>query len=360
MRLLASVLIACGMIVALGGTARGCDPYWDWCDPWSDPYWDLPAYDATTWWDEPAVPTWWEPEPVPIAPSDPEARRAELGLHQVTEVYAGHVVVTEGALTTYTTETVSMEPGTAARLVATVGTGESSALDQAVLGGRATLSDGRPVAGAIYQNYVWNGSDYVVNAYVFFQDDSELAPPPPVAPEPAPTPTPAPPATPTPPPAPIPATSAPVASVAMPPAVATPIVEEAPAAPVAPAPPSTPPPSPRPLAAVSAGIAAAPQADPLPRVEVLRGRAIPLWVRAWVDGVPTRVRVWELLAGELIALGPLSGSGDEPLLATWRTVTPPGAAYTLRVRASVEVPGEGTREAVATVDVIVRAPALVE
>lgn len=359
MRRSLNALVACAVLLTLGGPARACDPYWDWCEPWSDPYWEIPAYEPVIWWEEP-VSTWWAPEPEPIVLPHPEARRAELGLHEVTEVFAGHMVVTDGPLTTYTTETVSREPGTAARLIGTVATGETSAFDDAVLGGRATLSDGRPVAGAIYENYVWNGTDYIVNAYVFFQDDSELAPPPPAAPVSEPTPRPAPAATAAPPIAPVPPPSPPVAAVAIPTAVATPLVEDVPPVPVQVPPVPAPTPTPRPSARVEAGIAAAPQADPLARIEVLRGRAIALWIRAAVDGIPARVASWQLHAGELVTLGPLSGTGDEPLLATWRTVTPPGAAYTVRVRANVDVPGEGAREALATVDVVVRAPALVD
>lgn len=85
-----------------------------------------------------------------------------------------------------------------------------------------------------------------------------------------------------------------------------------------------------------------------------------LWVRARVDGDPASVVSWRFLGGELVALGPLSGSGDEPLVATWRTVTGDEAPYTVQIRATVRIPGGGRREVDAAIEVSVRSPALVE
>lgn len=116
-----------------------------------------------------------EPRPTPIeVVPDREAMAEALGLHRVTEVWVEHTTTREGPVTTYSSRTEALAAGTYARLVARVGTGEPSPYDGVVLGGRTALRDGRPVAGEIYENYVWNGQDYVVNAYVFFQDDSEL------------------------------------------------------------------------------------------------------------------------------------------------------------------------------------------
>jgi hypothetical protein len=196
----------------------------------------------------------------------------------------------------------------------------------------------------------------VVTGYYLFQDDAETARGTSATPAPARTSAPAAPAvtvTPSPAPTPIP-----VAIATPPPALAAPSLGDAPAQPTEPPPPpAAPPPATR---VVSAGIALAPQADPVSRAEVLRGRRVPLWVRAWVDAVPARVTSWRLLSGELTALGPVSGTGDEPLVARWLEVGPPGTTFPLRMRAGVDVPGEGVRELDVSIDVVVRSPAIVE
>lgn len=385
MRALIVALLTAVILALSASPVRACDPYWDWWCDWYDPYWDPPAYEVA-WWDEPAyvvepvieAPAWsdpvvwvapevdalyaWaEPEPV-VAPApavipapDPMAEAAALGLHAVTEVFAGHVVTTAGDLTTYTSASAALDAGTAARVVATVSTGESTAYDDLVLGGRTTLTDGRAVAGQIYENYVWNGSEWVVNAYVFFQDDAELAR--------------AAQATPTPPPASVaPIVEAPVAAPVASPqqnVPAAPGASPRPAAPT-PAPAATPESGPPPSnevarpSSVAAGLALAPQADALGRIEVLRGRRVALWVRATVDGAPARVIRWELRGGEVTVLGPVAGSGDEPLVGSWRDVGRPGTSFVLTVRATVEVAGEGSREVDATIEVIVRSAAVVE
>lgn len=382
MRWIAVAALTAALVAGASAPVRACDPYWDWCG--YDPYWDLPAYadpSPTWWWDEPVYePSWsdpvvwsapgsdvlgaWtppapEPMPAPVAAPDPETRRAELGLHLVTQVYARHTVTSQGGVTTYGTDTVAMDAGTGAKLVATVGTGQSSSFDADVLGGRMTLSDGRLVAGDIYENYVWNGYDYVVNAYVFFQDDSEIARsrlittpqpiPASIPPVAVPTPVPVVPAA---------VVRTPVPVMTPTPAAVTPLTGDIPVAPITASPPTA---SSQPVPrAVRAGIALAAQADPLARVEVLRGRRVALWVRATVDGAPARVVAWQLLSGEVTTLGPISGGGDEPLVTTWRTISAPGVAFTIRLRASVEVPGEATREVEASIEVVVRSPALVE
>lgn len=347
--------------MSAAASAVACDPYWDACDgdgpAWSDPVvWSAPGSDDL---DAAAVAT----EPAPAALADPEGRRAELGLHVVTEVYAGHTVTTAGPVTTYATDTLALEAGTAARLLATVGTGEASAYDADLLGGRMTLSDGRVVAGAIYENYVWDGSDYVLNAYVFFQDDSETARAAEAVAPPA-LPASGPPAATTPETTPWAATSTSGAAPAAPdtdtfqaPASVAPLIEDVPGPIAGPPPDETPAPASR---AVRAGVALAPQADMLDRVEVLRGRRVRLWIRADVDGVPARVVAWRLVSGELTALGPISGDGDVPLAATWRSVGPAGTTFAVRLRVSVAVPAEGVRDVDASIDVVVRAPALVE
>lgn len=395
MRPLAVAVLGLALLLASGGSARACDPFWDWwCDSY-DPYWDVPAYDAA-WWAEPAYaeepaayvpptpdPIVWDapqtdvldvspavaPVPAPdpiafVAPPDAASEAAALGLHLVNEVFAGHVTTTSGDLTTYTSASTAYEAGTAARLVTSVATGEATAYDSVVLGGRTTLTDGRTVAGDIYENYAWSGSQWVVNAYVFFQDDSELArsaaptPPPPVTATAAPIPVapdPPPPAAPTP----VPVAAAPDAYVApiREPSLDVSVPPPADPRPVADAPAAVTTPRPR---AVRAGMALAANADVLSRIEVLRGRRVPLWLRATVDGAPARVVGWELREGEVTILGPLSGSGDDPLVASWRTVTSQGSPFLLTARVRVEVPGEGTREVDAAIEALVRSPGIVE
>lgn len=384
MRALIVALLTAVILAFTASPVRACDPYWDWWCDWYDPYWDPPAYEVVLW-DEPAyvvdpvveAPAWSDPvvwvapevdvlhawaEPEPLAPpaaavipaTDPMAEAAALGLHAVTEVFAGHVVTTTGDLTTYTSASATLDAGTAARVVANVSTGESTAYDDLVIGGRTTLTDGRAVAGQIYENYVWSGYEWVVSAYVFFQDDAELAR--------------ATQATPTPPASVAPIVEAPVAAPVASPQQNVPAAPSAspPAAAPSPAPAATPESGPLPSnevarpRAVAVGLALAPQADALGRIEVLRGRRVALWVRATVDGAPARVIRWDLRGGEITVLGPVAGSGDEPLVGAWRDVGRLGTSFVLTVRATVEVAGEGSREADATIEVAVRSPAVVE
>ncbi|MEX2045963.1 MAG: hypothetical protein WEE03_02285 [Chloroflexota bacterium] len=252
-------------------------------------------------------------------------------------------------MTTYTSNTVQQNAGTYAKQVATVSTGQNSAYDAALSNKRTTLSDGRAVSGDIYANYVWSGSTLRLDRYVFFQDDLEIARQAAARPTAAPVRTPAPtarPAAPTSRPIPIaaPVTPAPVAAVATPrPAPSTP----------------RPTPTPRPRV-VSAYVALAAQGDALARIEVLRGRRVDLWPRALVDGVPGRVSSWTLVAGEVTALGPVAGSGDQPLAARWDEVLFGAPPLNLRFSVFVDVPGEGQRRVEASIDVVVRSPAIVE
>jgi hypothetical protein len=233
-----------------------------------------------------------------------------------------------------------MAAGTTARLVATVATGEASSFDGLVFNGRMTRADGQAVSGSVYANYVWDGYDWIFDRYVFFQDDSEIGPiAAPVALPPAPG-----------------AEGPPPAPVIEPPAFVAPLVEGA--GPDAPSVPTSDAVDPVRQRDVRAGIALAPQGDPLGRIEVLRGRRIALWVRATVDGSPARVIAWTLASGDLAALGPVRGSGEEPLVAMWPSVAT--TAFPIRIVATVEVPIEGSREIETGIEVIVRSPALAE
>ena len=288
---------------------------------------------------------------------------ARLGVHRVTDVYAGDSIITSGNVTTYAAITVRSDPGTYAKLVSTVRTGESSPLDGLSSNGRASLTDGREVAGDYYASYVPKGSTLVFDRYVFFQDDLETA----RSREPRPSPT----ARPT-------ARPGPSAVAARPTATARPTAS--PRATQAPKPRATPKPrrtskpratptptprsTPAPTAApspvlqrtrvVEAAVALAAQADPLARIEVLRGRRVDLWIRATLDGAPAAVRSWNLAWGEAVALGPISGTGDEPFAAMWDRLAPAGMRNVMRFLATVEVPGEAPRTAEASIEVTVR------
>lgn len=276
--------------------------------------------------------------PTPRPTPGPAALAAALGLHAVTRVWAGDVVTRSGALTTYTSLTAQLNAGTYAKQVAAVSTGQRSGYDALLSNARTTLTDGRAVSGDIYANYVWSGSTLRLDRYVFFQDDRELA----ARRAPVPTATPAP--TPT---------RAPVRPAAPPPAPP----RVAPVVPPVPTPAPTPQ---RPRRIMRAGIALAPQGDILSRVEVLRGRRVDLWPRATVDGAPTRITSWRLIAGEVSALGPVSGGGDQPFRAMWETVRADGTPFEIRFSVTAEVADQPQRTVEAEIRVIVRSPALVE
>ncbi len=293
---------------------------------------------------------WCDPEWGPCgrqadAPSAPSlAEEAELlGLHAVTTVKVADERSTSDGTTTYTTTTAAMNAGTFARKVASVTTGEVTPYDLATSGERMMMSDGRSVAGDWYANYVVRDGRLALDRYVFFADDSETA----RARVPQPTTA-----------APLPSQRPAVITVVQPTASAAPSstrpLERAPR----PAPP--PPATPVPVSRVDAAVALEPAGDELGKIEILRGRPVELWLRARVNGQPAGIVRWTYVSGEVIALGPLSGSGAGPFRATWRSVTGSGEAYVVRLRATVAVPGEGEREADATVEVTVLAPAIVE
>src|SRR5437868_8895773 len=112
-------------------------------------------------------PTTWTPEPAPVVPPP--------GIYLVTDTYAGDSVTRDGTVTTYATQTVHETTGSYARVLESVATGRSSSYDGAAFNGRAALTDGRPVAGTYYQNYVWTEGGFLPVSVVFFQDDSEIA-----------------------------------------------------------------------------------------------------------------------------------------------------------------------------------------
>lgn len=277
---------------------------------------------------EPAAPKP-DPDPAPFIAPPP-------GVYYVTDTYVADVVTSSGPLTTYSTTTVHESTGSYARVLDTVGTGASSAYDGTAFNGRRALGDGRSVAGTYYENYVLTDGGFVPVGIVFFQDDAELArllaveTPPPAT-------------TTFPPPAPSPGMR-PLTPACCP--------AERPTAAALPTPASTKP--------IRPGISVLPVSAPLSSLEVLRGRAIALWLRAFVDDREVPVRSWTVIAGEAGAPVATAGSGTVPFRSSWPRLAPPGAAYEVVFRIEVDTPDTGHRLVDAAIAVVVRSPALAD
>lgn len=258
-------------------------------------------------------------------------------LYYVTDTYVADVVTQRGTLTTYETTTVHESTGSYARVLDTVGTGASSAYDGSAFNGRRSLADGRLVAGTYYENYVLTESGFVPVSIVFFQDDAELArllavptPHREVASSPSPT---SPAGTPR-------AGAAPCCVVTAP--VATPMQTAAPVRPIRP------------------GISLLPTSAPVSTIEVLRGRAVALFPRAFVGDREVPVRSWTVVAGEAGDAAASTGDGSVPFRSSWRRLASPGAAYQIVFRIDVDTPATGPRTVNGTIAVVVRSPGLQE
>lgn len=310
MKRFACACVGLGLAVAMAAPAAAWDPEGD------DPF------------DSPPI-AGWVPEPAAVPPP--------AGIYLVTDTYAGDVVTRSGDLTTYSTETVHQTTGSYARVLETVATGDRSGFDGVAFNGRASLTDGRAVAGTFYQNYVRTDDGFVPVSVVFFQDDEEIAraarasrpagPPP--GPASAPPAVPAPvsvPGGPMPPPA-TAVAAAPIGSVA-------PTIDRTDRVPEAPSGPAAPPPAPLPDRSI----------------EVLRGRRI-----AFSFDWPA-VRAWRFVSGEVVALGPTSAAAGEPFVGRWDRLATPGGAWV--VRFAVDLIDGTTREL--ALRVAVRAPGLTE
>jgi len=262
------------------------------------------------------------------AASTPTPLAVPPGLYLVTDVYAGSVVVSNGGTTTYSTVTVRATPGTYARLLDVVGTGAASQYDGRSFNGRGRLTDGRLIAGAYYQTFILTPTGFVAVNIVFFQDDSETRTF--VAPTPVITA--------------LPATSwAPRSSASVAPN-ATPTRTPFPPAPTMP-----------PVPVAAAGVSLASDGPILASFEVLRGRTVQLWPRAFVDGVAVPVRSWRVVSGAE-GIGRTIGTGTEPAQAQWLV---PSAAPT-DVRFEVTADAAAGRTLVASISVVVRSPALLQ
>jgi len=258
------------------------------------------------------------------------------GVYYVTDTYVADVVTSTGPLTTYTTTTVHQSTGSYARVLETVGTGEASVYDGRAFNGRRALGDGRLIAGTYYENYVRTDVGFEAVSIVFFQDDAELArllaaTPSPGVGRPQPTPS---------------RSSGPIDSGCC---AATRPGRTAGPAPTAP-----------PLRPIRPGISLLPASVPLAGLEVLRGRAITLWPRAFVDDREVPVRSWAVIRGDAGEPATMNGAGGVPFRTSWPRLANPGSTFDLVFRIEVDTPETGHRTVEATIAVVVRSPALVD
>lgn len=284
--------------------------------------------------------------PPPLAPRpDPVAFVVPEGLYYVTDTYVGAVVETNGATTTYSTTTVHESTGTYARVIDTVGTGASSAFDGLAFNGRGALTDGRALAGTYYENFVLTSGGYVPVSIVFFQDDAETR-----RREALPSSTPV-------------ATTAPATLV---PTVPTPGIgsvaprgDAAAAQSLRPTPtvPARVTPTAPSRVTLHAGIALAADGPTLASAEVLRGRLIQFWPRAFANGVAVPLRSWRLLSAEPDWISARSGRA-EPFAAQWIKMPAPTVRWTLHFEMFTELaPAE---RLAAQIAITVRSPALID
>jgi hypothetical protein len=93
-------------------------------------------------------------------------------------------------------------------------------------------------------------------------------------------------------------------------------------------------------------------------IEVLRGRTVVLWPRAFSDGSAVPIRAWRLVSGSADLLSPLAGSAGEGCALAWLAPTSAGAPVVLRFEVTSDaLPG---RVMIASLSVTVRSPALLQ
>jgi hypothetical protein len=270
--------------------------------------------------------------------SDPVAFVVPAGLYYVTDTYVGDVVATNGGTTTYSTTTVHESTGTYARVIDNVATGASSSFDGSSFNGRGALTDGRALAGTYYENFVLTASGYVPVSIVFFQDDSESRRRGALA---SPTPAPSAPAASNP-----TATAAPAGSLVTSRGVATPAPSLKPKAPTASA-----------DVRLRAGVALAQDGPTLASAEVLRGRLVHFWPRAFANDIAVPIRSWRLLSAQPDRISAISGD-VEPLAAQWIQMPAAGVRWSLRFEVITEL--APTERLEAQMSVTVRSPALID
>lgn len=274
-----------------------------------------------------------EPPPIPVPPvTDPVAFVVPAGLYYVTDTYVADVVATSDATTIYSTTTVHESTGTFARVIDTVDTGASSAFDGMAFNGRGALTNGQALAGTYYENFVLTPAGYVPVSIVFFQDDSETkrqegllsaVAPPKAGGTPAPGLT----------------TVRRYGEIALSPATKERV-------PIEPA-----------HTTLRAGIALAPDGPTLASAEVLRGRLIQFWPRAFANDVAVPIRSWRLLSARPDHISADTGS-TQALAAQWIRMPAPGVTWSLRFEILPEV--VPTERLEAEISVTLRSPAIVD
>jgi hypothetical protein len=271
--------------------------------------------------------------PIVERSADPVAFVVPAGLYYVTDTYVGDVVATNGGTTTYSTTTVHESTGTYARAIDTVDTGASSAFDGTSFNGRGALTDGRALAGTYYENFVLTTSGYVPVSIVFFQDDAESrrkAAPPSLSPAPS-----------------VPAaTSAPEGGALASRGAVTPVPSFKPTTPIAPAAPK-----------LRVGVALAPDGATLGSAEVLRGRLVHFWPRAFANDVAVPIRSWRLLSAQPDRISATSGD-IEPFAAQWIQMPASGVRWSLRFEIFTQLAPREPLEA--QISINVRSPALID
>jgi hypothetical protein len=274
----------------------------------------------------------WLPFPPPVSP-DPVAFVVPSGLYFVTDTYVADVTATSDATTTYSTTTVHESTGTFARVIDSVDTGAPSMFDGSAFNGRGALTDGRALAGTYYENFVLTPGGYVPVSIVFFQDDSETRRRASASSTPQATPVPT-------------TTPSSVVTSAAPPSVYTSAPSFRPQTPMAPAAPT-----------LRAGVALASDGPTLASAEVLRGRLIQLWPRAFANDVPVQIRSWRLLSAQPDYVSATSG-GAQPLMAQWIQMPAPGVRWVFRFEIFTEL--APTERLESQISITVRSPALID
>lgn len=274
--------------------------------------------------------------PIAEPSADPVPFVVPAGLYYVTDTYVGDVVATNSGTTIYSTTTVHESTGSYARVIDVLDTGASSPFDGTSFNGRGALTDGRALAGTYYENFVLTANGYVPVSIVFFQDDSEskrlASAPSPSSASSAPT-----------------ATQAPADGPVAPGSVVTPAPSFKPIAPIAPIAPAAP--------RLRAGVALAPDGAALESAEVLRGRLVYFWPRAFANDVAVPIRSWRLLSAQPDRISASSG-GNEPLAAQWIQMPASGMRWSLRFEIFTELAPKERLEA--EISITVRSPALID
>lgn len=361
-----ALLIAVALALCGSAPSGGWSPDADDDAPIADPVGG--PTDATTGPDLTTTP------PDAFAPLDPAAEQgAPLatrpeGLYQVNQPWTSDEKIVDGDRTTYTSTAENRLTGTYARVASSVATGQSSPYDGSSFNARMTRSDGRPVAGTYYENYLPTAEGFVLVSIVFFQDDSELA-------------------------------LHPLSIRAPPQPASVPVVDDARIPPlqlIADERLTVAPPGgldlERPIIVTQGERDVAEDLGPLSRsgpsrlsvparatpdlrvgvdptlgtrvlesLEVARGQSFALRVNATSEGRQVAVESWSLLSGTDDAANPWGWqSADTALLGQWLRLAPPGTPWVLSLRVRARLADGRSVEGDGRIEVWVRAPAVVE